>query len=221
MVRMGNKRQTVKHNRRAPLFRWSGHHFLNRNPALDLANTLVYRNRPDRREDRLRTIENVENWSRAGGMKLRPFAHTSLTQILIVRESIDRFFRRAAAAEEIDRAAWNRLMRLYASNLPGSGLTKTGVGLRLASRRKSSDHLGFLSLVLQAAVELALSPEFAKVKICPGCGWLFIDRTRNGTKRWCITSLCGNRNKLRRHYHRQRRGARLTAKSLSHSSSPP
>jgi predicted RNA-binding Zn ribbon-like protein len=58
--------------------------------------------------------------------------------------------------------------------------------------------------LLQSAIELAFSPDLARVKVCPGCGWLFIDRTRNRTKRWCIAALCGNRAKMRRYYERQR-----------------
>lgn len=214
MVRMGNKRHTVKHNRTAPRFKWSDHHYINRNLALDLANTVVYRNHPERREDRLKSMESVENWSRSGGLKLPSPVRASLRQVLTVRETIDRFFRQAADAEAPDQTSWHRLARLYASHLPHSGLAKTDDGLRLEWKGNHAVHASFLSRVLHTALELAFSPEFAKVKICPGCGWLIIDRTRNGTKRWCITSLCGNRNKMRRHYSRKRLSAGLTARSL-------
>jgi predicted RNA-binding Zn ribbon-like protein len=88
-----------------------------------------------------------------------------------------------------------------------SALAKTEHGLRLehSARRPS-----FLAGMLQSAVELAFSPSLERVKICPACGWLFIDRTRNRSKRWCITALCGNRSKMHRHYRRQRS---MTSKS--------
>jgi CGNR zinc finger len=38
----------------------------------------------------------------------------------------------------------------------------------------------------------------------PGCGWLFLDRTRSHTRRWCSSSDCGNRARARRHYARHR-----------------
>ncbi|MEU0463698.1 CGNR zinc finger domain-containing protein [Amycolatopsis sp. NPDC006131] len=38
-----------------------------------------------------------------------------------------------------------------------------------------------------------------------GCGWLFLDRSRNGSRRWCSSADCGNRERARRHYHRARR----------------
>ena len=45
-----------------------------------------------------------------------------------------------------------------------------------------------------------------KVRRCanPECGWLFLDDSRAGKRRWCSMSACGNRAKARRHYHKSR-----------------
>ncbi len=52
-----------------------------------------------------------------------------------------------------------------------------------------------------------------KIKICPGagrdgipCDWLFIDTTKNRSRRWCSMSDCGNTNKSRRQNDRRRTG---------------
>jgi predicted RNA-binding Zn ribbon-like protein len=37
------------------------------------------------------------------------------------------------------------------------------------------------------------------------CGWLFLDRTRSHTRRWCSSAGCGNRERAQRHYERHRR----------------
>jgi predicted RNA-binding Zn ribbon-like protein len=37
-----------------------------------------------------------------------------------------------------------------------------------------------------------------------GCGWLFLDTTRNHSRRWCSSRDCGNRDRARRHYTRNR-----------------
>ena len=37
-----------------------------------------------------------------------------------------------------------------------------------------------------------------------GCGWVFLDETKNRRRRWCSMKDCGNRAKARRHYARQR-----------------
>jgi predicted RNA-binding Zn ribbon-like protein len=62
--------------------------------------------------------------------------------------------------------------------------------------------------VLQLAVSAVLllaSPECDRVRQCPGptCGWLFVDSTRNRSRRWCDPSECGNRNRVQAHYRRQ------------------
>ncbi|MGH9209636.1 MAG: CGNR zinc finger domain-containing protein [Acidimicrobiales bacterium] len=50
-----------------------------------------------------------------------------------------------------------------------------------------------------------------RLKACPDCRWVFYDRTRSGTKRWCLMNAagpngrgCGNIAKARRHRARQR-----------------
>lgn len=45
-----------------------------------------------------------------------------------------------------------------------------------------------------------------RTRICPGqrCGWMFIDHSRGGRRRWCDMATCGNAAKGRTHYQRQR-----------------
>lgn len=64
-----------------------------------------------------------------------------------------------------------------------------------------------LWLVARSAAELLTSPELARVRRCDGdeCGWLFLDATRNGSRRWCDMGDCGNVAKARR--FRRRHGS--------------
>jgi predicted RNA-binding Zn ribbon-like protein len=39
---------------------------------------------------------------------------------------------------------------------------------------------------------------------CCLCGWLFVDRSRNGNRRWCDMRTCGSRDKMRRYYRSKR-----------------
>ena len=54
--------------------------------------------------------------------------------------------------------------------------------------------------VIRAAVELLTSDEILRVRTCAddSCAWLFLDTTRNRTRRWCDMKVCGNRSKVRR-----------------------
>lgn len=63
-----------------------------------------------------------------------------------------------------------------------------------------------LGPVLHSALELLMSPDVDRLGLCSadGCTWLFLDRSRNRSRRWCEMETCGNRDKARRHYHRHR-----------------
>jgi predicted RNA-binding Zn ribbon-like protein len=60
--------------------------------------------------------------------------------------------------------------------------------------------------VARAAAELLTSTEVDLVRQCASdtCAWLFVDRTKNHRRRWCEMKTCGNREKARRYYHRQK-----------------
>jgi predicted RNA-binding Zn ribbon-like protein len=59
-----------------------------------------------------------------------------------------------------------------------------------------------------AAVELVRTVDLRQLKACPiddgGCGWLFLDRSRNGSRRWCAMEDCGTRAKIRKLAERRR-----------------
>jgi predicted RNA-binding Zn ribbon-like protein len=57
-----------------------------------------------------------------------------------------------------------------------------------------------------SAVGLLLSEELGRVKECAtdNCNWLFMDMSRNRSRRWCDMKDCGNRAKARRHYARRK-----------------
>lgn len=66
--------------------------------------------------------------------------------------------------------------------------------------------------VARSAAELMTSKDLSHVRECAGfdCGRLFMDRTKNRSRRWCDMARCGNRAKGRRHYERRRGTARGT-----------
>lgn len=62
--------------------------------------------------------------------------------------------------------------------------------------------------LVAAAVELLRTVELRQLRACPiadgGCGWLFLDRSRNGSRRWCSMEDCGTRVKIRKLSERRR-----------------
>jgi predicted RNA-binding Zn ribbon-like protein len=61
--------------------------------------------------------------------------------------------------------------------------------------------------IARSAADLLTSDDLQRVGQCAddrGCGWLFLDASRNHTRRWCDIRDCGNRAKAHRHYERKR-----------------
>jgi predicted RNA-binding Zn ribbon-like protein len=56
----------------------------------------------------------------------------------------------------------------------------------------------------QSASDLLVSEDAKRVKGCgdPTCRWLFLDLSKNHTRRWCDMKTCCNRMKARRHQAR-------------------
>ena len=65
-----------------------------------------------------------------------------------------------------------------------------------------------LAPALWSAADLLVGHQLARVRQCanPACGWLFLDNSKSGNRRWCSMSACGNRAKAHRHYLRQKDG---------------
>jgi predicted RNA-binding Zn ribbon-like protein len=49
----------------------------------------------------------------------------------------------------------------------------------------------------QAAVDLLRSPRIARLKQCGHCRWVFLDTSKNRSRRWCSMAHCGTEAKVR------------------------
>jgi predicted RNA-binding Zn ribbon-like protein len=86
-------------------FVWHDHHFITGVHGLDFANTIVWRNDPERREDRVQHDSDLVGWMRAAGLAPE---HGVLAPSLASRMAIDRYFRNH------DPNAWAELAGCYA-----------------------------------------------------------------------------------------------------------
>ncbi len=191
--------------------------------CLDFVNTVGWR-LTDRPSEYLRTFEDLLDWGRQAGLlapeekvslprqaALDPEgARETLSRALALRETIHRAISRTIAGEsqdESDLSVLNRELSIALSHLrvmPADGAyswvwDRSGDdgGTRLDSP---------LWPVAQSAAELLTSPKLGRVKVCAGegCGWVFLDESRNGSRRWCDSRDCGNRERVRRHLARKR-----------------
>jgi predicted RNA-binding Zn ribbon-like protein len=58
--------------------------------------------------------------------------------------------------------------------------------------------------IVKSTADLLVSAQLDRIRVCadPECGWLFLDSSRNRSRRWCSMDSCGNRAKARRFYQR-------------------
>jgi predicted RNA-binding Zn ribbon-like protein len=191
--------------------------------SLDFVNTVGSR-LTDSPGEYLPTYEDLLDWSRQAGLlsleeaeglfrqaRVDPEgAHKTLSRALALREAIHRLISAHIAGEsrdENDLSALNRELSIALSHLrvvPADGSYTWGWDLSEDQGKTPLDST--LWPVAQSAAQLLTSEKLGRVKLCAGegCGWVFLDESRNSSRRWCDSRDCGNRERVRRHLARKR-----------------
>ena len=136
-------------------------------------------------------------------------ARAELERTVAQRERLYRLFNDLAGQREPAAGDLAALDAEAAEALGGSSVeADVAGGFRRRLGRSGSGLDAVRGPVAVAAQELLLTPgDLDRLKQCPGpqCGWLFVDESRNRSRRWCEGHLCGNRDRVRRHAERKRR----------------
>jgi predicted RNA-binding Zn ribbon-like protein len=192
--------------------------------CLDFANTVDWRT-SDAPEELLQGYADLVTWSTRAGIlepalaaKLEREARAhpraaarAFADALALRETIHRIFLAHAHGESPRPDDLAFLGRSYAEAVEHAALVPDGqmpaYGWSFGEANSLERPAWPLAL---SAVELLASGELAHVHECGGrgCGWLFLDETRNHGRRWCVSSSCGNRERVRRYYAKRSRGGR-------------
>lgn len=134
-----------------------------------------------------------------------PAAGRAFARALAGREAIYAVFSAVAAGQGAPAGALDLINGELPAALGRRRIRPTGKGF-VWELPGDADALDLpLWAVMREAAELLTSGRLAQVRECSGdtCGWLFLDTTRNHSRRWCSMSDCGNRAKVRRHRARQ------------------
>ena len=183
--------------------------------CLDFVNTINSRLEPE--HDYLVQYSDLVEWankvgilSRAQTDKLQKQAEQNrgeaegafrIAQTL--RELLYRLFSNTTKVSEPNQKDMETFIAFYAEAISHGQFVKKDQSYA-TSWRVDEEFESVLWPVIYSAGELLLSNELAHVKECPGCGWLFLDTSKNQSRRWCSMNTCGARDKMRR-YHRKRR----------------
>jgi len=199
--------------------------------ALDLVNTVAPRIPVEAQDEYLATPEDLRVWagrtglvdaSEAGAVGAAwaaspAAAARALVAVRATRDALSAVLsahlaRGAAAAATRDEL--EHLSLAWAAAASRSRLAPTTDG-RVAARWAidSSPALLIADRISQDAVDLLCDVDLDRLGMCPveegGCGWLFLDHSRNRSRRWCTMEACGTGSKARRLTERRRvaRGA--------------
>jgi len=174
--------------------------------ALDFANTSSGRGFPTR-EEHLHEAHNVVDWA-AHARVLRERANNDselnrrlFADALTLREDIyvlacEIAERRPAPPERIESLA-----RTHARCLAQAKLVPFQGNFIWSWRVRSAPVEAVLGPISLSALTTLLQADLTRVKQCQGekCGWMFLDRTKSRSRRWCEMEICGNRSKQKRH----------------------
>ena len=85
-------------------------------------------------------------------------------------------------------------------------LQPSATGFRWALKSEHSDFRSILWPIVHASAELLTGSDASRIRKCASksCDWLFLDRSKRGNRRWCDMTVCGNREKARRYYHKSK-----------------
>jgi len=181
-------------------------------PALDFANTVSWRGQ-GREVEYLRSYGALLAWSRAAGLVSRGEAGR------LGREAVRRP-RRAAAALRRARTLRETIFRIASAVARGAVPPARAAARAHAARIEALAHAHLAPAgrgawaptwhaaprdldrpwwpVAVAFASLLERPGAYPLGICPDCSWLFLDQSRNRSRRWCSSGDCGNRARGRR-----------------------
>jgi predicted RNA-binding Zn ribbon-like protein len=189
-------------------------------PALDLANTVSRRHDPVRRKEHLQDYADLLSFavqdkiiSSQNAIRLREQArrnqrdaHRSLRKAIELREAVFGVFTaiargKVSSPDDIKVVGDYAIEALRHRHL----VSINGKTYRWEWQEEAKNALDqILWPVAQAAVDLLTASDLETLRWCeaPDCEWLFLDHSRNRSRRWCDMKSCGNRAKARRHYER-------------------
>jgi predicted RNA-binding Zn ribbon-like protein len=188
-------------------------------PSLELVNTVDWTPR-GLVEDRLTDYERLTRWAEGVGMlsarqgtrlRARALEHPRIAErayrdAVALRWQLRQLF--VAVAEGKPVGAMRELTDVNAALSAALGHLELvsrpagdgGAGAVRWGWRDGGERLdSLLWPVLRAAGDLLASDESTRIRQCGGddCGWLYVDRSRNGLRRWCQMEVCGTKEKSR------------------------
>jgi predicted RNA-binding Zn ribbon-like protein len=185
---------------------WTDGHFIGGHPVMDLANTVFDRLHPIEDGELLKTPVDVLTWCASVGLvefdEVSPLVEASASglvpEVQAVREEVWAVFNAVALGEAVPAEPFAALLERAGMGVRAERVRQIGPALDCLSADWTAP--GAIPAVLSLlAVRALFALPAERVRACGRCGWLFLDSSRGGRRRWCSMSTCGNREKASRH----------------------
>ncbi|HEX9989618.1 MAG TPA: ABATE domain-containing protein [Chloroflexia bacterium] len=187
--------------------------------CLDFANTVS--SHPEvQMQEHVTSYSRLVSWGRQAGVlsegeeahlgdeaERRPEEAASvLKRAIALREAIYHIFSGVVKGERASQSDVAVLNEELSNGLSHARLTQRKDGFEWGWEAEEDALDRVLWVVARSAADLLTSDKLQRVTECASerCGWLFMDLSRNHSRRWCDMNECGNRAKARRHYERTR-----------------
>ena len=188
--------------------------------CLDFANTVSRRKIPERSIDHLASYDDLVTFAeqskmfspkqayqlRANSRRRNSGAREILQKGISYRESLYRAFSALAEGKPAAPGDVQQINDFAVEALNHRHLERADGRYSWEWEWSKNPLDGILWPIAQSAADLLTSSQLDAVRLCeaPDCAWLFLDHSRNRSRRWCDMKVCGNRQKARRHYQRTR-----------------
>jgi len=133
----------------------------------------------------------------------------ALKRVRELRELLYRLLSAAARKKRVAEEDLDLFNRYLAEAMSNVRITQTEGGFDWFCCPGGGGSESILYLIVKSTADLLVSDQLDRIRVCadPECGWLFLDSSRNRSRRWCSMDSCGNRAKARRFYqhHQQNR----------------
>jgi len=126
----------------------------------------------------------------------------AFARIQACRDDMDEIFRALAEGSAPPAPALRRLQLAYVEALAHGRLSVGPAGMAW-TWDEGSDLLAPLWPVVAAAVELLTHGPASSIKPCQACRFVFVDTSKNGSRRWCSMDDCGKSAKIARYLQRR------------------
>ena len=133
-------------------------------------------------------------------------AETERRRAVELREAIHRCFAALAHRRKFDAGDLAAINETLAQALGHTRVTPVKSGFEWGWEDDEPMLDRMLWPIVRSAAELLTAGNLDRVKQCGGwdCGWLFLDLSKNNSRRWCEMEVCGSRAKARAYYARRR-----------------